>query len=152
MGMSRSVRAPPFPGWLVAAIASCCVYWLFPDPDYDVADGRAITVLREGLYGAWEGALGMLLYVWLRNSRRAAETLEKAELERAQAERKLVASRLETVESEVDPAFIFRALDAIEASYDQDHVAADAMLDEVIAFLRAAIPRLRDPAESKMLA
>jgi sensor histidine kinase YesM len=92
------------------------------------------------------GALGMLLYVWLRNARQTSEALARAELERAEAERKLVASLVAAVEAEVDPAFMFSTLETIENTYDRDRDAADAMLDELIAFLRAAIPKLRSDA------
>jgi hypothetical protein len=38
---------------------------------------------------------------------------------------------------------VFRALATIEEAYEDDPARADALLDDLIAFLRAAIPRLR---------
>jgi hypothetical protein len=152
-----------FVGWFVAAVASGFIVWALPEfaetspravagapvkaifdaskrPDVNV---RVARLLFLGLPIIVYGAVGTLLYVWLRNSQRAAEALSRAEIERTEAERKLIASRIEAVEAEVDPSFIFGTLETIESTYDRDRAAADAMLDELIAFLRAAIPRLR---------
>jgi LytS/YehU family sensor histidine kinase len=96
-----------------------------------------------------DGALGILIYVWLRNARRASEALARAEIERSDAERKLVTSQVEAVEAEVDPGFVFSTLETIENTYDRDRAAADAMLDELIAFLRAAIPKVRGEREGE---
>jgi hypothetical protein len=158
-------KAPPssayFTGWLVAAIASAAIAWAFPyghegqpRPDraavakgvYATSKGanqRALNLFEPGLPIIVHGALGTLLYVWLRNSQRAAEALSRAQIERSEAERKLIAARVEAIEAEVDPSFIFGTIEAIESTYDRDRAAADAMLDELVAFLRAAIPRLR---------
>jgi len=163
-----------FGGWLVAAVVSGSIAWAFPFADapprevpgapvkmiYDAAKRPGVNVrlgnlLFLGLPIIVYGALGTLVYVWVRNSQRAAEALSRAEIERAEAERKLIASRIEAVEAEVDPSFIFGTLESIESTYERDRAAADAMLDELIAFLRAAIPRLRldNPApDSKRVA
>ena len=89
------------------------------------------------------GALGMTVYVWVRRSNAAAQALAHLQVERAEAERRLVDSRLEAIQAEADPSFVFTTLESIERTYDRDPAAAEAMLDELIAFLRAAIPRLR---------
>jgi hypothetical protein len=47
------------------------------------------------------------------------------------------------VQATIDPAFVMKALDDIERAYETDPMRADAALDEFIAFLRDAIPRLR---------
>jgi hypothetical protein len=157
-----------FSGWLAAAVLSGFIAWTFTGVAelppravagapvkaiFDAAKAPGINVgvgnlLFIGLPIIVYGAIGTLLYVWLRNSQRAAEALARAEIERSEAERRLIASRIEAVEAEVDPSFIFGTLESIERTYDHDRAAADAMLDELIAFLRAAIPRLRpDQAE-----
>jgi hypothetical protein len=94
--------------------------------------------------------LGSAVYIWIRHGRRQAQALAAAELQRAEAERVLLLSRIEAVEAEVDPSAVFATLEAIENAYPTDRETADAMLDEMIVFLRAAIPRLR--AERPMAA
>jgi LytS/YehU family sensor histidine kinase len=45
--------------------------------------------------------------------------------------------------AQVDPAFVFQTLEMIEQTYETIASRADVLLDELVAFLRAAIPRLR---------
>jgi hypothetical protein len=89
------------------------------------------------------GWLATFIYVSLRKSRRATQTLNDAEMGRSEAQRTLLAAQLLAAHAEVDPVFVLERLEAIEQAYEADPAGADAQLDELIAFLRAAIPRLR---------
>jgi LytS/YehU family sensor histidine kinase len=102
-----------------------------------------MVAITLGLDAAFHGSLAMLIYARLRNSRRAALALAEAELGRSEAHRKLLASRLDAARAEVDPAYVIDRLEAIAREYEVDGAAADARLDQLIAFLRSAIPRLR---------
>jgi hypothetical protein len=94
----------------------------------------------DGILHYW---LATFIYVRLRNSRLAAHALSKAEIERSDANRNLLDSQLAAAHAVVDPESIFQKLDAIERIYGEDPARADALLDELIVFLRAAIPQLR---------
>lgn len=89
------------------------------------------------------GWIVTLVYVRFRGARLAARALADAELARTRAAHSATEDDLHAAEVEVDPAVVFRALEAIETAYERDPRAADAMMDELIAFLRAAIPKLR---------
>ena len=102
-----------------------------------------IAVFEIGFDGVVHGWLATFIYVALRNARRAARALSDAEIERSEAHRALLASQLEAAQAKIDPEDVFRALATIEEAYEDDPARADALLDELIAFLRAAIPRLR---------
>jgi hypothetical protein len=39
---------------------------------------------------------------------------------------------------------VFESLQSLEDTYERDRDAADRMLDELISFLRAAIPKVRE--------
>ena len=101
------------------------------------------AVVAIGFEGVVHGWFATFIYLGLRNSRRAARALAQAELERSETSRALLASQLEAVHAEVDPAIVFAELEAIEGAYDVDPAKADRRLDELIARLRAAIPKLR---------
>jgi len=149
-----------FLAWLAAAIACGSIAWFYSF-EIPLKDPRQVSLVEAPsavskrlfqLFGYGNraivyGTLGTLVYIWLRNSRRATQALAKAEIERAEAERRLIASQVEAMEAEVDPSFVFSTLEAIESTYGYDRAAADAMLEELIAFLRAAIPKVRE-AES----
>ena len=52
-----------------------------------------------------------------------------------------MAPRPET--AEIVPGLVSRALQDIDRAYESDSGRADALLDQLIVFLRAAIPRIR---------
>jgi hypothetical protein len=90
------------------------------------------------------GWIATFVYMRLRNARRAARALADAEIERSEAQRKLLAAQLVAAHAQVDPAFVLQRLEAVERAYEADPARADVLLDEFIAFLRDAIPRLRE--------
>jgi hypothetical protein len=113
---------------------------------YSPRHQRNSAIFEMGFDGVVHGWLATFIYAGLRRSRRAARALADAEVGRSEAQRVFLAAQLLAVQAEVDPAFVMRRLDAIEAAYESDPAAADTRLDELIAFLRDAIPRLRsDP-------
>ena len=107
-------------------------------------DWHAMYVLEMGLSVVLQAALAVFCYVWLRKSRDAESALTEAEIARTEAERRLLQSRVEAVHAEVDPSLVFESLQSLEDTYERDRDAADRMLDELIAFLRAAIPKVRE--------
>jgi hypothetical protein len=104
---------------------------------------RFNVAVNLGLDAAFHGCLATLIYARLRNSRRAARSLAEAEFDRSEAQRKLLASQLDAAHAEVDPARVIDRLESIGRTYETDPDAADAQLDDLIRFLRDAIPRLR---------
>ena len=98
--------------------------------------------LCDGVLHAW---LATFIYVHLRNSRLAGRELAKVQLRQAEANRKLLASQLASTRAEVDPDAILATLEAIQSEYEIDSAGAAARMDQLIGFLRAAIPRLRTP-------
>jgi LytS/YehU family sensor histidine kinase len=104
---------------------------------------RTRAMMYLGLNGALYGSLAMFIYVRLRNAGLAARVLADAEIRRSEEQRALIAAQLVAAQSRVDPAFVMKALDDIERDYETDPARADEALDEFIAFLRDAIPRLR---------
>jgi hypothetical protein len=100
-------------------------------------------VFETGFDGVVYGWLAMFIYAGLRNSRRAARALADAEIGRSEAQRNLLAAQLVAAQAQVDPDFVIQTLENIERTYDEDPAGADRQLDDLIAFLRDAIPRLR---------
>jgi hypothetical protein len=88
-------------------------------------------------------AFATAFHVWLRRARIARRALEEALLTRTAAPRTLAQARLAAAQGSVEPGEVLRRLEAIEAAFATDTARADAMLDELIDFLRAAVPRLR---------
>lgn len=106
---------------------------------------KLYAVLSVGLTdGVLHGWLATFIYVYLRNARLAARALGEAEIRRSEANRRLLASQLESTHAAIDPDEVLLKLESIQRTYETDAESADARMDQLIAFLRAAIPRLRE--------
>jgi hypothetical protein len=94
---------------------------------------------------------GMLLvfYLALREKEAAmAKAAHAAELERAKTERATMESRLKVIQARVEPELLFGVLADVRRRYEHDRQAADALLDDLIAYLRAALPQMRGGAST----
>lgn len=78
----------------------------------------------------------------------ARERLHAAELDRIAAERRSVESDLQALQARVEPKFLFNTLAQVQELYDQDCVRGERMLDDLIAYLRAAMPRIRETSST----
>jgi LytS/YehU family sensor histidine kinase len=75
---------------------------------------------------------------------RTQRAFEAAVRQQAALERQVLQSRLSAMQAQVEPRFLFDTLVDIEALYEKSPPQAAANLDRLIAFLRAALPRLRE--------
>jgi hypothetical protein len=73
---------------------------------------------------------------------------EAAARQQAALEQELLESRLAAMQAQVEPRFLFDTLVDIEALYERDPQRAAEDLDRLIAYLRAALPRLREAGSS----
>ena len=95
--------------------------------------------------------MALLFFAHLQRSRaheEAAARLAAAQPAQREAQRRLVHARLQAVQARIDPQLLFDMLDAVRRSYEDDASRAERLLDELIAFLRAALPRLRSASSS----
>ena len=95
--------------------------------------------------------LGLLFQLHLRRSAaHAAATARRARVQLAQREleRQLLQARLQAIQARIDPQLLFEMLDAVRQGYTCDAARAELLLDELIGFLRAALPRLQTPSSS----
>jgi signal transduction histidine kinase len=149
------------PGWLarwalqVAAVAitvpfaAAIAYWL--------------TTL--GLQPAWYhdkdrlggfatmAVLGLLVSPWIAVSALLRQIKDEArnqalafELERSELERKALGARLRLLQAQVEPHFLFNTLANVRELVDSGSAQASAVLGSLIAYLRAAVPRLHESA------
>ena len=90
--------------------------------------------------------------VWIILDRRRAASararMQAAELERIAAERRSIESDLQAMQARVEPQFLFNTLAQVRALHREDTARGERMLDELIAYLRAAMPKMRDTAST----
>ena len=68
------------------------------------------------------------------------------ELERSQLESQALDARLRLLQAQVAPHFLFNTLANVQALVDSGSPQASTVLQSLVNYLRAAVPRLNDPA------
>jgi len=111
----------------------------------EVAVMQPAVVLFE--YLIW-GTIIVWIYVGRCDALRAAARMSAARLQRADTQRRTLQARLLTLQAQVEPQFLFDTLARVRARYDIDPPRGSAMLGGLIAYLRAALPQLRDSSSN----
>ncbi len=83
-------------------------------------------------------------YVYRRRAALRVARLHAARLERAQLMRQTLESRLQAMQACIEPEFLFDTLAEVERMHATDPATAVRLLDELIVYLRAALPHLRE--------
>ncbi len=113
-------------------------FWL----QKDRMDGFMMLTFLGILLAPWT-ALGALL------RQREAFARHQAlgfELERSELERQALEARLHLLQAQVAPHFLFNTLANVQALVDVGSPRASAVLRSLVAYLRAAVPLLHEPA------
>ena len=104
--------------------------------------GFMITLMSGLLVAPWAAVAALF-----RQRDEAARNQALAfDLERSELERQALDARLRLLQSQVEPHFLFNTLANVRELVDAGSPQASAVLDNLIVYLRAAVPRLHDPA------
>jgi hypothetical protein len=95
------------------------------------------------LVALYEGSLGVSIYAYWRVTQRAMRRAQAAETERVRNEQRVQAAKLLALQSRVEPQMLFDALGRIGELHAREPWAADALLTDLIALLRAMLPGAR---------
>jgi len=97
-------------------------------------------------------ALGVLIAPWValaalvrQKDALARHQALQFELERSEYERQALDARLHLVQAQVAPHFLFNTLANVQALVDSGSPQASSVLRSLVAYLRAAVPRLDEP-------
>mgnify|MGYP003577379209 CR=1 FL=1 len=102
----------------------------------------AIPVGEGLLFGPWIALAAMV-------RQREVFAREQAlafELERSRLERNALDTRLRLLQAQVEPHFLFNTLANVQALVDSGSQQASGVLASLVAYLRAAVPRMHEPA------
>lgn len=118
--------------------------------------GRATVLIEQGLVHSARTmhlhgfiislVMALLYFTHLRRSReheQATARLAAAQAAQRHARRRIAEARLQELQARIDPHTLFEMLDTVRNLYERDAALAERFLDALIAFLRAALPRLR---------
>ena len=124
--------------YLLSTGAGAPAFWL----DKDRMDGWMMLTFLGILLAPWT-ALGALLRQKEAFARHQALAFE---LERSELERQALDARLHLLQAQVAPHFLFNTLANVQALVDASSPRASTVLRSLIAYLRAAVPLLHEPA------
>ncbi len=113
-------------------------FWL----DEDRLGGFAMLTFLGVLLAPW-AALAALVRQKDALARHQALAFQ---LERSELERQALDARLHLLQAQVAPHFLFNTLANVQALVDAGSPQASAVLRSLVAYLRAAVPRLHEPA------
>ena len=106
---------------------------------------RVTNMLPDGIMICGFIAAG---YYFRRRGAQRAATLRAAQVEGAQLARQTLESKLQAMQARVEPEFLFDTLVEVQRLYETDARRADRILDQLIVYLRAALPQLHDAAST----
>ena len=133
---------------LSVPLAAYLAYWLTVggDPQFRLNPQRFVG-FGQLLFAGVVFGVGVSFAAIVRQ--REAQARDQAlafELERSEVARQALDTRLRLLQAQVQPHFLFNTLANVKALVDSGSPQASSVLASLIAYLRAAVPRLHDPA------
>ena len=150
-------RRPPLPRWLVQVLAvvlagplaTLFVYLLSTGGDVNELFGNPARVTCFVMIGGASLVLGLVMglgaLVRERDAQANAQALTFA-LEREMLERQAADAQLAVLRSQVEPHFLFNTLANVQALVESGSPRAGPVLTQLIAYLRASMPRMSSGA------
>jgi signal transduction histidine kinase len=88
--------------------------------------------------------LFVAVYVFFRRSKESAAAAHEAEQQRLQFDRRMEEARLQVLQAQIEPHFLFNTLATVRRLYQIDPRAAAEMLDNLMRYLAVALPQMRE--------
>ncbi|HTW73315.1 MAG TPA: histidine kinase [Steroidobacteraceae bacterium] len=127
--------------WLLAAAVPMCLWCEYFEGISFGWNWSSVGALLEGVL---ETSLVVGVCAYHSYSRDAGDTLLRAQIDRAGLDTELQRAQLRLLHAQIEPHFLFNTLSAVRALARSDRAATLAMLDNVIRYFEAALPRLRE--------
>jgi LytS/YehU family sensor histidine kinase len=129
-------------GLLVGSAVAAAPY-AFGDAGSATLPMMLLGLLGLTLQGFTLSGVFVLAFFMYRHDAAVAAALQRAELERIALRKKTLESGLQLMQARVEPQFLLETLRGIGVLYETDRFGAERMLDNLIRYLRAALPQMR---------
>jgi len=106
-----------------------------------------VSLAARALLAFWMAG-GFAVVGWRRERTALSALLREQALAQAQAARREAELRLSVLAAQVEPHFLFNTLAGVRSAIATDPSRASEMIDRLVDYLRAAIPRLRSDGGS----
>jgi sensor histidine kinase YesM len=90
------------------------------------------------------GAIGVIVFSARTQAAEAESELHRAEAERQRLARQMTEARLKVLQAQVEPHFLYNTLANVQHLIETDPAKASTMVDNLIHYLRAALPQMRE--------
>jgi hypothetical protein len=143
-------------GMLLAAlpiswVPMACMNYFLPESGMYVLR-RGADPLSRFCYDAWAtlfyGSLLAMACIVTRRSSRTRRLLKQAEIDRGLTDAMLAEIRLKELQGSVNPEVLHDALAEVRRRYVAGSTTSDHLLDDLVGFLRVAMPSLRGSAST----
>lgn len=101
--------------------------------------------LGRGVWNLMYSATALVLYLFLKKSNTAAAAVHREEMRREAMQRENAEARLQVMQAQIEPHFLFNTLASVRALYRTDRAAGRAMLQHLSSYLAASLPSMRQP-------
>ena len=108
------------------------------------ADRRPESVVTFWFRYAQLAALITIVAEFHRRETRSVEAMHRAEIDRLALDREMAEARLQVLQAQIEPHFLFNTLANVRRLYQMDLAAGRAMLDNLMRYLEVALPRMRE--------
>jgi len=131
---------------LIAPVAGLVRYggllWLNDagDPQDKLANLLVMFWFRYAL----QAALVTIVAEFHRRETRSVEAMHQAEIDRLALDREMDEARLQVLQAQIEPHFLFNTLANVRRLYQMDLTAGRSMLDNLMRYLEVALPRMRE--------
>lgn len=102
---------------------------------------RVITTASMGI---GFGAVITLIYINRERAARVQNTLLRAEADKNLLEKQVLEARLQLMQAQIEPHFLFNTLANVKHLVESDAQSASHLLDNLIRYLRIAMPQMRE--------
>ncbi len=98
--------------------------------------------------GITVGVVATMLLVYREREAHAYASLQTSEASRFQLEKQVLAARLNLMQAQIEPHFLFNTLANVQHLVETNPPLAARTLESLIAYLRAALPQMREQGTS----
>jgi sensor histidine kinase YesM len=144
-------RALRWPALALVIVGAAALGWLAEDGLTLLLSGEPISNGERPYMLHTMFVLALLVGVlaeYRRASLRAAALLHEAELNRIRLQSELAAGRLQVLQAQIEPHFLFNSLANVRRLLRTDGDAGRAMLVDLMRYLESALPRMRDDSST----
>jgi signal transduction histidine kinase len=132
---------------LLAAPIAGVLRFVYTTLVYDVPAGSVtyggLAIRFYSRYVQWTGAV-TAVGEFYRHAMRSIEAMRQAELDRVSLEEQMAEARMQVLQAQIEPHFLFNTLASVRRLYQLDAGRGRTMLENLMRYFEVALPRMRE--------